>query len=197
MPTTTASLAYSAPVNFYISQSPPPGLPPETQPAFDELYQGVQNIIQALVNNCGIGPQSIANWAQLAGSPSTLLAGNLNRLYVLAVETIPFGAMISLTNSAGVLVVRNAQASTAAKMADGFCTTGAGIAIGSVGEVQLADGVTNFTGLVVGSRYWLDAVNPGLVTPIAPVAVGNIEQYIGRAITTTSLAVHIGYPIQH
>lgn len=194
--TAPVGLAYSSPVNFFISQSPPDNIPDETKGAFTEVYNAIQNIIQSLVNQCGIGPQPGPQWSQLSGTSGTLLSGNLNRFYAVATETINFGAMISITNVGGVAEVRNANATNNTKLADGFCTTIGGITVGNVGEVQLGSGVTQFTGLVVGGRYWLDITN-GLVNPVAPIAAGNVEQYVGVAIDTTHLAVRLGNWIQH
>ncbi len=93
MTTTPVGLAYSSPVNFFISQAPPEGLPEEVKAPFAEVYNAIQNIIQSLVNQAGIGPQPGPNWSQLAGSSITLLSGNLNRFYATATENISFGVM--------------------------------------------------------------------------------------------------------
>lgn len=197
MAVTPVAAAYNSPVNFYLPQNPPTDIKdPVAQQAFNELYNAIQNVIQALITFCGIGPQSASLWPSLAGSPSTLLEGNLNRLYVTASELIPLGAAVNLFNNAGVLNARNANATTNAKPADGFCTTSGGIALGAVGEVQLGHGVVNLVGLVIGQRYWLSTVN-GLITTVAPVAAGNIEQYVGIAIDVTSVFFNLGYWIQH
>lgn len=197
MVSTPVAQAYNSPVNFYLSQNPPSNVKdPVAQAAFNELYNAIQNIIQTLVTSCGIGPQSAALWAQLAGSPSTLQAGNLNRLYVIAGENIPLGAMINLFSNAGVLNARNANATTNVKAADGYCTTAGGIAAGAVGEVQLGHGLVSLVGVTIGQRYWLSVVN-GLITTVAPVAAGNIEQYIGVGIDASSVFVNMGYYVQH
>lgn len=197
MAITPVAQAYNSPVNFYLSQTPPTDIKdPLAQEAVTELYNALQNIIQTLINFCGIGPQSAALWLQLAGTPGTLQAGNLNRLYVTASELVPLGAMINLFNSAGVLKVRNANATTNAKPADGYCTTAGGIALGAVGEVQLGHGVVSLVGVTIGQRYWLSVVN-GLITTVAPVAAGNIEQYIGIGIDANSVFVNTSYYIQH
>lgn len=194
---TPVAQAYNAPVNFFISQQPPTGIsdPPAAE-AIAELYNAAQNIIQALVNYCGIGPQSQSLWSQLAASPSTLLAGNLNRFYVTASENIQFGAMINLFGNSGVVNARNANATDNTKPADGFCSTSGGIAAAGVGEVQLGHGLNLFNGLTPGTRYFLDT-SPGLVTATKPTAVGNIEQYVGIAIDANDLFVNLGYWIQH
>jgi hypothetical protein len=189
---------YSSQVDFRIPQSPPDWLKPELQNALAELYNTVQLIIGAFVNNCGISQQAPSDWTLLAtqAPTSTLLAGNLNRLYVQASEAIASGAAISLHNVAGVLQVRNANATNNTKACDGFCTTSTGIAAGSYGEVQLHSGVASIGGLVVGTRYYLSTVN-GTISNVAAVAAGNIEQYLGIAITTTQLFFNTHYWVQH
>lgn len=189
-------LSYNAPINFFIPQQPPVGIPEELKPAFQTLYNALQQIILALVNNCGIGPQNTIDWPQLAGLPTTLLFGNMGRFYVTASENIQQGAMVNLYNNAGSINVRNANATNNTKPAHGFCSTAGGILAGAVGEVTLLQGVATITGLTVGTRYYLSTTN-GLVTNVAPVAAGNIEQYIGIAITGNTLLTNIGYWIQH
>lgn len=200
MAVTATANTYNSPVSFFISQNPPDNLstqPAPVQQAFAELYSAVQQLIQALVNNCGIGPQSSALWPQLNNSVSTLLSGNLRRFYTTAVENIAFGAMVSLVNVGGVLFARNANATNNTKPMDGFCTTPGGILAAAVGEVTLSTGVllTN-GGLTPGTRFFLSTVN-GLLTSIVPVASGNIEQYIGVAIDTQFIYINAQYWVQH
>ncbi len=99
-------------------------------------------------------------------------------------------------NVGGVAQVRNANATDSSRIADGFCTTTGGISSGTVGEVQLFSGVTQFAGLVAGTRYYLSTTN-GLVSPTPATAAGNVEQLVGVGIDTTHLAVNLGNWIQH
>lgn len=189
---------YNSSVDFRIGQSPPDNLSPEMKAALAELYNSVQLIIAAFIDQCGISQQLPSLWQQTAeqAPDSTLNSGNLNRLYVQASENIAFGAAVSLHNVAGVLQARNANAANNTKACDGFCTTVGGILATGYGEVQLHSGIATIVGLTVGSRYYLSTVN-GLVAAAAAVAAGNIEQYLGVAITATSLAFNIHYWIQH
>lgn len=192
-----SSATYNSPVSFFIAQSPPVDISdPEAAKAFSELYNAVQNIIQVFISNCGIGPQLPGLWAQFAGNPATLITGNLNRLYVVASELIVFGAAISLVNTAGVLNVRNANATNNTRICDGFCSTPGGIAAGAAGEVQLMGGVATISALTIAQRYWL-STTAGLVTNVAPVAAGNVEQYLGIAIDANDLFFNTQAWIQH
>jgi hypothetical protein len=194
--TTAAPGSYNSPVDFRIPQHAPDGLPPIITGALEEVYASMQQIIQTFINNCGIGQQPLSDWPQLAGSPATILANNVGRLYVVATEDILFGAAISLVAVTGQIQARNANATNNTKPCDGFCSTVGGILAGKTGEVIVTGGLATITGLTVGSRYYLSTVN-GLITAVAPVAAGNIEQYLGIALTTTTLLFHKGYWIQH
>lgn len=200
MAITSTANTYNSPVSFFISQNPPDSLstqPAPVQQAFAELYSAVQQLIQALVNNCGIGPQSSALWPQFNNNTSTILSGNLRRFYTTAIENIPFGAMVNLFNSGGVLFARNANATDNSKPMDGFCSTPGGILAGDVGEITLSTGVLLTSGgLTPGTRYFLSTVN-GLLTSIIPVASGNIEQYIGFSIDANFIYINAQYWIQH
>ncbi len=58
------------------------------------------------------------------------------------------------------------------------------------GEIQLFGPMDGFTGLVAGTRYYLDTVE-GDITPTSPSEQGNIRQIVGRALSTTRLLVSI------
>lgn len=171
MTLTSTSLAYNSPVSFFIGQQPPEGLPDNVKGPFAEVYNSIQQIIQALINNAGIGPQPVTIWPLLAGSSSSLLAGNLNRFYVMASETILLGAAINLFNNAGAINARNANTSVSTKICHGFCTTPGGIASGTVGEVQLGRGLATITGLTAGTEYYLD-INNGQIALSGTQKVG-------------------------
>lgn len=193
-----SSDTYSAPVDFRITQTPDNDLDPAVLRGVAPLYAAVQQIIQTFMNNCGIGQQPQAFWTQYAtqAPDATVLASNMGRVYATATEVIAFGAAISLWDSGGVLSVRNANATNNTKSCDGFCSTVAGIGIGIVGECILARGIVPVTGLTRGAKYWLSTVD-GLITAVAPVAAGNIEQYLGKALSTTKLHFNAHYWVQH
>lgn len=196
--------SYSAPLDFRIGQVPPPKLnDPDSKvqqtgiiAALNDIYFFASQVIRAFVDYCGIGPQLASNWSAFAGNPVTLLSGNLNRLYVTAEEDVLFGAAISLHSLTGSLTIRNADATDNSRPCDGFCSTPNGILSGAVGEVQLHSGVAFVGGLTIGARYYLSAV-AGNYSATPAVGAGNIEQYLGVAITPTQLAFNSQYWIQH
>lgn len=190
---------YSAPVDFRIAQTPPViSTFQDVDAMAEEVYAAIQQLINSLVNYCGIGQQLPANWALLAGSSSTLLTANLRRFYAIASENINYGAIISLVNGgSGTVKARNANATNNTRIADGYCSTLGGVTAGNPGEFILGSGVAVINGLVPGQRYWLSLVN-GLIQNAAPVAAGNAEQLLGIAIDSTHFFYNSnGFWIQH
>ena len=181
----TQSASFSSPVDFRISQHPPTVRNfNEVELAFAELYAFANQVIRAFTDNCGIGPQVPAMQQTLAGDSRTLLSGNLRRLYVKASEPIVFGGIINLWNNAGLLEVRNANATNNTRVADGFCSAPLGLSTGEIGEVTVGCGIARIGGLVVGQRYWLSTTN-GVIANIPSTAAGNVEQLLGIGIDAT------------
>lgn len=196
MSTSTSNSHYNAPTDFRISQNPPDEIPEAYRAAFTQIYSAIQQLILTLVTNCGIGPRDVSQWLQLSGNVTTLLAGNLNRLYVPVSENIVYGAALNLYAGGGGLTARLANATNATKPAHGFCSTPGGIAIGTTGEMQLHVGTVQIAGLTPGLSYYLSTTD-GLITNSPPVAAGNIEEYVGVAVSSTVLAFNTGAWLQH
>ena len=116
MSSTTANFQYNAPTDFRIAQLPE-NLPPEQQAAFTQIYSAIQQIIFALIANCGIGPRNVSEWVELAGTADTLNSGNLNRFYGQALVNIPYGAAITLVNEGSSVSVGLANATDNTKPA--------------------------------------------------------------------------------
>lgn len=192
----SAQSNFTAPVDFRLQSNPPDGLPEDLQPVFADVFNSMQQIFSTFVDNCGIGPQAAGLWSQLAGMPTTILASNMNRLYVPAFEPVLFGAMINLVNDAGVLKAQLANAIDTTKPCQGFCNS-AGVNTGEMLEVVLHSGTAKISGLTLGSKYYLSAVTSGLVSAVPATAVGNIEQYLGVAIDEETLYFYTQYWIQH
>lgn len=188
---------FTAPVDFRLSSNPPDNIQdPSVDAAFNELYNSMQQVFNTFVDLCGIGSQARALWPKLAGTSGTILASNLNRLYVTAFEPISNGSMLNLLLDAGVLKAQLANAVDNTKPCQGFCSSEAVIA-GQLLEMILHTGVVAIGGLTVGAKYYLSKTTPGLITAVAPVAAGNIEQYLGVAIDTTHLFFYTQHWIQH
>lgn len=192
MPQGIGADSYAAPVDFRITATALDQLPDNVRPVITTLYNAIQQVIQSLVNNCGIGPQPQQFWTELNGLTITLLSGNLNRFYCVAAEAIPLGAAIYIdaTGAGGALQIHLASAVVASRAAMGFNCLAA-IANGAVGEVILGVGVVSINGLTVGQRYAL-AKTAGLITASPSGPTPAINQFVGFAIKTNLLYFNVG-----
>lgn len=181
---------FTAPVDFRLSQDPPDNLDPEVKAAFVEIYNSLQQIFDTFVTYCGIGPQGYELWSELAGTTSTLLAGNLNRLYVKTDEAIQVGAAVAFKNVGGELRVINANATNDTKVCRGFSAGPVANAANQFIEVIIHSGKVAISGLTPGTSYYL-SLSDGQIQSTAPTTPGNIEQYVGFAVTSTVLAFNI------
>lgn len=189
---------YNAPIDFRITRNPPGGIvDPVVNQCLTDVYDFASATIATLITYCGVGTYDVVYWPLLATDPGQLLfEGNLNKVYCIANVAITAGQYINLFNVAGVLQARLATGAAIGTQADGYCN--ADVAIGAVGEFIMSRGNNNHrTGLVVGQRYWLNVATPGSIRTTAPIAAGNVEQYLGIAVSTTELITNIMYPIQH
>lgn len=162
----------------------------------DIIYNALQQIItQGLVNKSGIGHQPNSMIARLLNQVTTINAGNLTRLYRTATEDIAYGDLINLQGIGGVLTIRKASAADNSKPARGWCSEPAGIASGQSGEVQLGTGLIQLaaTVLVPAASYFLSAGTPGALTGVVPSTAGNIVQFIGVALSPTTLYMNTNY----
>lgn len=89
--------------------------------------------------------------------------------------------------------IARATAAAAGVGADGFVL--AASADGAAATMYLEGRNTAKTGLTVGARYYLSDATPGGVTATPVSGTGKLHQYIGKAISTTSLAWEADDPI--
>lgn len=160
------------------------------------IYNALQTLQQAMTDYGGIVTQPTDLWNQLQPTDS-LFPQNANRFYVQTSEILTVGAFISIFNNAGAVNVRNANATNNTRPAHGYCPAGAANPADYC-EVILFHGLCiSIGGLTIGQRYFLSTVD-GLITAVAPVAAGNIEQPVAIAIAASTLYVTIGLDfIQH
>lgn len=193
------SPAYNLSVNFRLPQNPPPlpsNVPQPVVDAFEDIYLIMNNLANAFVTLAGAGPRLTREWPILANDPTTVLAGNVNRIYVRAFEVIAYGELITFGVDAGELVVKLASATDNSRPAVGFCNTTTGAAIGDVVEYIIGHGLLPASGLTPGAHYFL-STTPGFLSAVPAVAAGNIEQYIGVALAADRLYLNTSYWIQH
>lgn len=187
---------YVAPIDFRIPFTAPPNVDVPSRLAFEEVYAGMRQIIRALVDLCGIGPKTSGEWSKYSGSSSTILSGNLRRFYAEAAEDITSNQLVAFWDSGSGVKMRLADATDNTRVAVGYCSTAAGVLTGEIGEFILGTGVPLFAGLTVGTHYWL-STTAGAIANAPAVAAGNVEQYVGVAISTTELNLVLGAWIQH
>lgn len=82
--------------------------------------------------------------------------------------------------------VANASAATGGNPAIGFVL--AGSAASAQALVYFEGRVTGLSGLTVGARYYLSDTTPGGLTATPVSGTGKLHQYLGRAVSTTTLA---------
>jgi hypothetical protein len=185
------------PPNFAVPYTMPDSVPPPLRSIIKPIYIALQNIIAVMTRYGGVASRSPGDILTSTNDPTAILSSNVHRFYTQATETITEGAAVNLVASLGSITVRNANATTGSKPCDGFCSQVGGLVAGQIGEVILNDGVVlTLSGLVVGTRYFLDTSNGGY-TASPPVAAGNLQQYLGIAITTTALRFWTGDQTQH
>lgn len=175
----------------------PEGVPPELFNHFYQLYNAVHNLGRQLAQFAGVDQYDPSLWSQLTPDDS-IYDGNLNRWYVKADEPIAFGQVVSPFVTAGELRVRLANATNNTRWACGISSTLDLVNPGSYLEVIVGHGIiSGISGMIAGQRYWLSTVN-GAIANGPAVAAGNIEQYVGWALSPTRLLMSInGNFIQH
>lgn len=111
---------------------------------------------------------------------------------IVASESLAAGAFVNVWNNTGTPNVRNADASTTGKQADGFVLS----AFSSSGSavVYLFGNNNQITG-AIGGRVWLSDTTPGGYRATAPTGSGKISQIIGTATSATSINFEAQRPI--
>jgi hypothetical protein len=112
-----------------------------------------------------------------------------------ATEALSAGDFVNFWSNAGVLSVRKADASAAngGKKADGFVKT----AVANAANATVLNEGQNdqLGGLTIGAEYFLSATTPGAVTNVPPTTAGQTVQYLGKAVTATTVTTEIDTPI--
>lgn len=113
-----------------------------------------------------------------------------------ASENLSAGNLVNIWNDGGTLKVRKADASSAAKSADGFVTAAYDADDTDV-EVIFDGTIAGLSGLTLGAEYVLSDATPGgtLAIASAPSDAGDIIQYVGKAKSTTELIFERGEPV--
>lgn len=126
--------------------------------------------------------------------PSTMPTGiGQDAASIVASETIAAGALVNVWNNSGTPNVRNADGTAEGKEANGFVL--AGVSASASATVFFEGRITGLTGLTPGARQYLSASTPGTATATAPTTAGNVVQYIGVAVSASSIDFEASNPI--
>lgn len=176
----------------------PIGVPDELFDQFKSIYFAMQNLADSVSKYVGVDELDSTLWDQLIVD-DTVFPSTPGRWYPKQAEALSFGQLVSPILSGGILQAQLANATNNTRWACGIVTSSDHQSvIGQRCEVSLGTAlITGITGLIVGGRYWLNTVN-GQVVAAAPIAAGNIEQFVGWAIDANRLVMHIsGEFVQH
>jgi len=175
--------------------STPEGVPQELFTHFFAIYNAIHNLERLVATYTGADEQ-FSSLDQITVD-DTIFDGNLNRWYAVANENLNFGQAVSPILVAGDLQVRLANAVNNTKWCCGFVNSVGSHNAGETIEIRTRGLISGVSGLTPGARYWLSTTN-GLITNVAPVAAGNIEQVVGFALETTRLLCNLdSYYVQH
>ncbi len=104
---------------------------------------------------------------------------------ILASEALAAGDLVNVYTNAGAANVRKADASTPGKEANGFVL--AAVSNGANATVYFEGTNTQRGGLTPGSRYYL-AATAGSITATPITTVGQVDQFVGTAVSATALS---------
>lgn len=110
-----------------------------------------------------------------------------------ASEALSAGDFVQCWDSAGSFRVRKADGSMTGKAADGFVI--AAVASAANATVYFEGQNNQKTGLTPGARYYLDGATAGAVTLTPVTGTGKTHQYLGKAVSATTIATEIDDPL--
>ena len=157
---------------------------------------GVLTEVEATATSAGAGDAGKIPALDSAGRLSTTMMPvgiGADTASIVASENLTAGDLVDIYDNVGVATCRKADAATAGKYATGFVLEAV---TSGVNALVYFEGPNNqLTGLTPGQRLFLSASAAGTVTPTAPSASGNVVQYVGRAISATSMSFEPAQPI--
>lgn len=108
---------------------------------------------------------------------------------IQASEPLSAGDFVNIHNVSGSPRVRKADASTSGKEAHGFVL--ASVSSGADATVYFEGQNTQVTSRTPGARQYLSAATPGAATETPPSSAGNVVQFLGVAVSATSITTEI------
>lgn len=103
---------------------------------------------------------------------------------IVSSENLAAGALVNIWNDGGTPKVRNADADSPAKEANGFVL--AGVTAPAAATVYFNGTISGLSGMVAGDMFLSATAGQATATP--PSTTGQIVQVIGRAISATEIA---------
>jgi hypothetical protein len=153
-----------------------------------QVVSGRLQEVAALQSSAGAGDAGKIVALDSAGRiDSTMMPSGIgaDTASITASENLAAGDFVSVWNDTGTIKVRKADATTSGKECDGFVLSAA--TSGNAATVYFEGSNTQLTSLTLGARYYL-ATTSGTVVATAPSGSGNVVQYVGKAISATTLS---------
>lgn len=101
-------------------------------------------------------------------------------------ESLAAGDIVNVWNNSSMANVRKADATAEGKEAVGFVLSA--FTDPTTALVFFEGTITGLSGLTIGARYYLSAATPGAITTTPPAAANNVVQFIGVALSATTLS---------
>ena len=140
-----------------------------------------------IVTSAGVGDAGKGVGLDATGKlDATVMPSGIGAATIVAPasENLAIGDFINLFDDAGTIKARKANATNNTKPAHGFVKVA--VTSGSNATVYV-EGYNNvLVGLTVGSKYFLSTTGGQAVT-VAPSTTGNILQFLGYAVSTTTV----------
>jgi hypothetical protein len=143
--------------------------------------------------NVGWNPTNGALFYVDGGGLWQAVPGSVSPVAAIASVALAVGDAINLWNNSGVLSARKADRSTPLD-AHGFASNVAAIGV-TVNVVDLGT-IAGFTGLTIGAGYWLGLAGAIVLEAGRTIIAGELDQYVGVAVSTTGLRVRVDAPIE-
>jgi len=144
------------------------------------IYRAVNALAQQLSLLTGNIQFSAAEQAQI-DQLSTLIDHREQRIYVKALELLPYGALVTISLDGGKLSASLADATNLNKPAHGICDTIGGIPTGEFGVIIFSQGRSaGVAGTILGTTYYLSTA--GTMQAEIPTASGVIIQVVGTGL---------------
>lgn len=108
---------------------------------------------------------------------------------LMASEALVAGDIVNVYDASGTPKARKSNATTNGKPANGFVK--AGVSLGDMVDVYFYSNNDVLTTLTPGARYFL-STTAGTITTTPPATAGNVVQFVGVAVNSTTLAFRPG-----